>query len=71
MRLCRAKRRWPNSVARRVLVRVGIPVGEYEAYYNKQHYTRTSLSITVCSLARGRARAKKLPVVLAIGILKK
>lgn len=34
-----------------VLVQVGIPVGEYEAYYNKQHYTATSLSITVCSLA--------------------
>ena len=34
-----------------VLVQVGIPVGEYEAYYNKQHYTATSLSITVCPLA--------------------
>ena len=54
-----------------VLVQVGIPVGEYEAYYNKQHYTETSLSIIVFSLASWRARAKKPPVVLAIGILKK
>ena len=51
-----------------VLVQVGIPVGEYEACYKKQHYTATSLSIIVCSLASGRARAKKPPVVLAIGI---
>lgn len=54
-----------------VLVQVGIPGGEYEAYYNKQHYTATSQSITICSLASGRAGAKKPPVVLAIGILKK
>lgn len=54
-----------------ILVQVGIPVGEYEAYYNKQHYTATSLSITVCSLASGRARAKKPSVVLPMGILKK
>ena len=51
-----------------VLVQVGIPVAEFEAYYNKQHYTATSLSIIVCSLASGRTRAKKPPVVLAIGI---